>query len=323
MKNYIVFLLSATVLFGAATCVSATDFSDVPTNHWAYQAIERMAAQNIVNGTGNGKFSPESSVSGAEFTAMLTRTFFPDYITATGGNQSWSAPYIAAAETVGLSKDVTITDNPISRADMATLLYNLLNVQNQPTDLDLATVTIPDISSLSAEKQLHIRTAYAKNYLSGVDKSGSFAPYANMTRAEAATLLDRLLNSTAASSDNFVEQVIELVNQARTQEGLAALTQDKLLCAAADIRAEEISRVFSHNRPDGASCFSALREQNISYTAAGENIAAGQATPSDVVQAWLNSEGHRANIMNGKFTSTGVSHTVINGRHYWVQIFIK
>ena len=106
------------------------------------------------------------------------------------------------------------------------------------------------------------------------------------------------------------EAVASLVNAARQDAGLSELELDADLCAAAQARAQEIAQSFSHTRPDGSSCFTILEEFGISYRAAGENIAMGQRTPEEVMDGWMNSSGHRANILNGTFTSIGVGYYV-------------
>ena len=118
------------------------------------------------------------------------------------------------------------------------------------------------------------------------------------------------------------EAVASLVNAARQDAGLSELELDADLCAAAQARAQEIAQSFSHTRPDGSSCFTILEEFGISYRAAGENIAMGQCTPEEVMDGWMNSSGHRANILNGTFTSIGVGYYVDGaGAAHWVQIF--
>lgn len=118
------------------------------------------------------------------------------------------------------------------------------------------------------------------------------------------------------------EAVASLVNAARQDAGLSELELDADLCAAAQARAQEIAQSFSHTRPDGSSCFTILEEFGISYRAAGENIAMGQRTPEEVMDGWMNSSGHRANILNGTFTSIGVGYYVDEaGAAHWVQIF--
>lgn len=118
------------------------------------------------------------------------------------------------------------------------------------------------------------------------------------------------------------EAVTSLVNAARQDAGLSELELDADLCAAAQARAQEIAQSFSHTRPDGSSCFTILEEFGVSYRAAGENIAMGQRTPEEVMDGWMNSSGHRANILNGTFTSIGVGYYVDGaGAAHWVQIF--
>lgn len=120
----------------------------------------------------------------------------------------------------------------------------------------------------------------------------------------------------------YSEQVVKLVNKERAREGLKALTIKEDVTAAAQVRAKEIVTTFSHSRPDGRSCFTALKEQGVSYRGAGENIAWGQKSPEAVVKGWMNSEGHKANILNEKFTSIGVGYYQdSNGRNYWTQFF--
>lgn len=121
---------------------------------------------------------------------------------------------------------------------------------------------------------------------------------------------------------SLAEQVVELVNAERAKEGLAPLTIDEKVQAAAQVRAVESKTSFSHTRPNGSSFATALKEQGVTYRRAGENIAWGQRSPEEVVNAWMNSSGHRANIMNENFTKIGVGYYQHNGVNYWSQLFI-
>lgn len=128
--------------------------------------------------------------------------------------------------------------------------------------------------------------------------------------------------SNVESSD-FAKQVVKLVNEERVKAGLSELTIDTQVEAAALTRAKEIKQSFSHTRPDGSSFSTALKEQGVSYKGSGENIAWGQKSPEEVMKGWMNSEGHRANILNSKYTKIGVGHYQDeNGRNYWTQLFI-
>ena len=126
---------------------------------------------------------------------------------------------------------------------------------------------------------------------------------------------------SGSTQSSFAAEVVSLVNAERAKYGLSALTIDAKVQQAAQVRAQETVQSFSHTRPSGASFSSALTEAGVSYTRAGENIAYGQATPQAVVSAWMNSEGHRANILSKNFTKIGVGYTLSGGTAYWAQLF--
>lgn len=119
------------------------------------------------------------------------------------------------------------------------------------------------------------------------------------------------------STQSDAQKVVDLVNEARAAQGLSPLVLDSALTACADIRAVEIGTSFSHTRPDGRSCFTVLSDNGYSYRKAGENIASGYRSPESVVNGWLNSPGHRANILSAEFGRIGVG---IDGND-WVQLF--
>lgn len=117
-------------------------------------------------------------------------------------------------------------------------------------------------------------------------------------------------------------EVLLLTNRERLKKRLDPLTTTPYLQEATDIRAEEISENFSHDRPDGSSCFTVL--SGYKYTTAGENIAAGYRTPAAAVNGWMKSEGHRRNILNAAYRHVGVGFYYLSGSGYgdhWVQLF--
>ena len=119
-------------------------------------------------------------------------------------------------------------------------------------------------------------------------------------------------------------EVLKLVNEERSAVGLDPLTGFAPLQEVADIRAEELVELFSHTRPDGSRCFSAYDEVGVDYFSAGENIAAGYYSPEAVMHGWMNSDGHRSNILDSGFSSVGLGYYITgNGyRHYWTQNFL-
>ena len=120
----------------------------------------------------------------------------------------------------------------------------------------------------------------------------------------------------------YESKVLELVNVERQKNGLSALKMDTALSNVARKKSEDMKakNYFSHTSPTYGSPFDMMKQFGISYRTAGENIAMGQRTPQEVVTAWMNSPGHRANILNANFTHLGVGY-VASG-NYWTQMFI-
>ena len=123
-----------------------------------------------------------------------------------------------------------------------------------------------------------------------------------------------------AGQSTLQSQIVALCNEYRVAEGLEPLTEDPELDALAQIRSDEIVVYFEHIRPDGSDCFTVMKDYKC--TLCGENIAAGQGNPKDVVDAWMNSPGHRDNIMNKDFKKIGIGYSV-GGEYgsYWAQLF--
>ena len=120
----------------------------------------------------------------------------------------------------------------------------------------------------------------------------------------------------------FARDILLLTNEIRFAYNLLGFTQNNALTAAAVIRARESSTVFSHIRPDGRGPFTALDETGAVFTRAAENLAAGQTTPQQAVSGWMNSDGHRGNILHADLRQMGVAVFMTEaGRLYWVQMF--
>ncbi|MEK4080547.1 CAP domain-containing protein [Solibacillus sp. FSL K6-1126] len=119
------------------------------------------------------------------------------------------------------------------------------------------------------------------------------------------------------------EQVVSLVNKERVQQGLAPLKIDWELARVAKYKSQDMhdKNYFSHTSPTYGSPFDMMKQFGISYKAAGENIAKGQKSAAQVMDGWMNSSGHRANIMDSKFTHIGVGY--VKDGNYWTQMFIK
>ena len=120
----------------------------------------------------------------------------------------------------------------------------------------------------------------------------------------------------------YENEVVRLVNEIRTEYGLKPLTGNWELSRVARFKSQDMvdNRYFSHTSPTYGSPFQMIRDFGLTFRTAGENIAYGQRTPQAVVNAWMNSSGHRANILNASYTQIGVGYAADG--HYWTQMFI-
>lgn len=155
---------------------------------------------------------------------------------------------------------------------------------------------------------------------SGIDSSDNTASGISAKTAEtelyetkASSVQD--VSVTGTENYEYAFSVLELVNQERQAAGLSPLVMNQSLLDTAMQRAGETSAFFSHSRPDGTSCFSA------NPLMIAENIAAGQRTPEDVMNSWMNSSGHKANILSERAKTIGIGCFEIGGYVYWVQCF--
>ncbi len=129
-----------------------------------------------------------------------------------------------------------------------------------------------------------------------------------------------------AGSTVQADEVLELVNKERSRVGLKALTLSNELTDVATVKARDMrdNGYFDHTSPNYGSPFEMMRHFGIQYQSAGENIAAGQKTAQEVMNAWMNSSGHRANILNADYEQIGIGY-IEGGSYgtYWVQMFKK
>lgn len=341
-------LLAALAVTFICTTAFASGFTDLPQNHWAYSAISQATEDGVINGVGNGMFDPNGTVTLAQFLVILTRTYWPDEIAANRSTGPWYAKNYGVASdhdlfrvlyTPGVQEEYDYND-PITRAMMAQLVCNamLANGAENVSDIPSVLQQIPDVSP-SHQFAEGIAFCYSRGILQGVDKAGNFSPEGTLTRAQTATIYLRCKNALAGNSeqhktpvtsdDSFEEltaEVIRLVNAERAKEGLAPLGTYGSLTKTAQLRASELVTLFSHERPNNTSCFTALDETGASKNAftMGENIAAGSSTAAAVVEQWMNSPGHKDNIMNPDFTHIGVGYQPASSGygHYWVQMFV-
>lgn len=360
-------------------------FTDVAASHWAFEYIEDMAAQKVVNGVSPGVFAPDDKVACADFSTMLTRLLFAEELEKHTDKAYWWQPYADTLLEEGVLDNTTakafyirlennwdkaVMEQPMSRYDMAQIMYNALKVKGfelpSEKELKAASKEIADYTDVPREYDDAVAAMYAIECLKGMDPAGNFRGDEKMDRAQACTVLVRMQGKLDAQKQEeapgpsaapeptptptptpeptptptpeptpaagpeadyqaMCAEMIGRINQARAEEGLSPLQLDAALCGAAQIRAKELVQHIAadHRRPDGRECFTVLAEQGISYRTAGENIAAGQPSVEEVMTDWLNSPGHRANLMQTAFGKVGIGLYYEPGGYgyYWVQVF--
>ncbi|MCI8478875.1 MAG: hypothetical protein HFE97_11200 [Oscillospiraceae bacterium] len=338
-----------------AAQAAGSAFSDVPENHWAYSYIDRANSASWVKGIGGGIYAPDRTLTAVEFLTMVTNAFFrPELETVQPSSSKWYAACWAVTQEKKLHRGTFIQDEAdlsqeINRYTMAQVIINALYASG--ASIPSGTVSgILDVNKIPVNFQAAVFAAYQLNILTG-KSGGDFAGEDTLTRAEAAAVLCRMADAMTGgqasptpaptatptptptatpkpttSSEELAAEVVRLVNIERAKEGLAPLGTYDSLTAAAQIRAPELITLFSHDRPDGSKCYTAMTQTGASKNAytMGENIAAGNATAAATVEQWMNSPGHRANILNPNYTHIGVGYASSSSgyRHYWVQMFV-
>ena len=229
-----------------ANAAGGQTFSDVPTTHWAYNAIEKMADRGIVAGIGGGKFAPDATVTTAQFATMMTRTFFNGELSQNHPEASadWYGVNMHVAKDhellyaipayytydVANGKEVwsnSDVNSPMTRAHMATMMYNYLsdNVKmpgyydDSPNCLLNVINRIPDAEKIEVMYGRYymyfISAVYGTGCLNGVDAAGTFNADASMTRAQACVVLDRMIdyvnaNKYSGSQPSYVQEMDEV-----------------------------------------------------------------------------------------------------------------
>lgn len=202
--------------------------------------------------------------------------------------------------------------------------------EDKSTEDETAVATDDDAADEEAERIAAEEAARAQEEAEkAATEAAKAQEEAEKAAAEAAKAQEEAEKAAAqaemqASVSEYATEVANIVNQYRADAGLPPLTLSPSLCEAAEIRATELLTSFSHTRPDGQTCFSAFDSLGIPYGYAGENIAAGQTSATEVMNSWINSPGHKKNIMNPNFTKIGIAcyyDASAPYSYYWVQMF--
>ncbi len=156
--------------------------------------------------------------------------------------------------------------------------------------------------------------------------SGSLVGLVGVSPATANTPMDNPPSALLAQAETSIpDALLTLVNAERQRAGVAPLRLNDKLATAAQRHAEDMAatRNLSHQGSDGSTLRSRIEATGYGWTAIGENVAMGQPSPEAVMRSWMNSSGHRRNVLNPNFQELGVGYAEGGGRPYWVQVFAK
>ncbi|WP_163538778.1 S-layer homology domain-containing protein [Gracilibacillus sp. YIM 98692] len=331
MKNilttlkFAVFGLALTgALYIAPQIAQADGFSDVDTKDWAYEHIKKMEELDIINGYPDGTFRGDNFIRREHVAEMIDRALdlpiHQSYIPFEDvSNSNDYIDSIKAVQQAGIFTGDRGNFKPkanMTRAQMAKVIVEAFDLPIKKGH------AFSDVADSNWAKDYISTIAY---YRISTGSNGDYMPDNDVTRRHFAAFLDRALETKGNDSgelNEYEQQVIALTNQEREKHGLPALKTDTELSKVSREKSRDMAEnnYFSHQSPTYGSPFDMLKQFGINYRTAGENIAKGQRTPEEVVNAWMNSQGHRANILNENFTHIGVGF--VDQGNYWTQQFI-
>ncbi len=297
--------------------------------------MQAMIDAGIITGYSDGTYRPNANVTRGQFAVFLYRALnleegphvFSDVsrnsALATGINAT-----VKAGIVTGFSDNTFKPNQNITRVEMAVMIDRALDYAGATKTKGTLSFT-DEKQIVSSSFRLAVMNMVGMNIINGYP-DGSFKPTQAATRQHAAAFISRMLTALKEQGINlgistlnaFEQEVFRLVNIERAKMGLNALTIDMELSKVARLKSQDMkdNNYFGHTSPTFGSPSNMLKQFGISYKAAGENIARGQTTPEMVVASWMNSSGHRANILSANYTHIGVGY-VANG-NYWTQIFV-
>lgn len=341
MKKY----LSAAMvlfLFLLPMTVSAHHFTDLSKKHWAYHSVHTLADSGILTGYSNGNFKPSQEITRAQAAIVLAKALKID------GNTKFKAKFkdvstshyaykqINALTEKGVFSDAGSfnPEAPLTRAQMAKILIEGFGIQVDSNHL----VSFQDVPK-SYWGHDYIITIAELGISYGVTRT-TFQPGASVTRAQLAAFTERALKFDQRVKDKSITydanlklysginsaafDTIAMVNKERAKKGLKMVKEDPALSKIAQLKAEDMvdNRYFAHVSPLYGKPSEMAVHFGYPTNQVGENIALGYASSRETMDAWMESKGHKDNILLPSYTSIGVGYVEDeDGIPYWVHLF--
>lgn len=338
MKKHILGMIISVVLIASMLPSSAnTLFKDVPYGSWYYDSVYYCVENNLFAGISSEKFAPKSGMTRAMFVTVLAsresfdRRNFGKSLFIDVPLGKWYSVNINWAYKTGLvggtGNGKFSPDKIVTRQELVTMLYKYaeFNKFDMSVGENLDISSFQDFKDVSQWAVPSFRWAIACGLISGVKKSNEvfLDPCDNANRATVALIMMKYeqLNENTEEQKSRTE-LIRLVNLERKKYNLPELKENKSLSRVAQYKAIDMhdKEYCDHMSPTYGSPFEMMLEFGINYNSAGENLAAGYKTPDKVLNAWMNSAIHRANILQKAFTEIGIGY--VEEGHYWSQMFI-
>ncbi|MDX1699069.1 MAG: S-layer homology domain-containing protein [Melioribacteraceae bacterium] len=345
----IVFLLIFSSLSYEAE--AAKKFKDIPEKYWAYDAIAELTDKNVISGYTDGSFKPGAAVTRAQSAMFIVRAL--KLSTANRPNPKFSDVSIA---TSGYAEIATLVDIgvipkaskfypsiPATRSQVAQMLVPAFKLKGA------STIGFTDVPK-THEAYTQISTLVAENITTGTSKT-TFSPNANVTRVQMAVFIKRVLDLNekevivkpippvtppvvsdlppvpvvSAENQAIMKEILVLLNKERAKVNAPPLKVHSGVQGLALIKAKDLAdyNYFAHVSPRYGDYGDMLDKVGIKNRGAAENLTAGYSTAEMAVQAWMDSPGHKSNLLTREYTHVGVG-SYSGGEYgiYHVTIFI-
>lgn len=351
-KNLAMITAMSLMVVSTPAFAKEAQFSDVPSGAWYEEAVYQVASEGLIIGN-DGKFNPNATMTTIEFITIMVRMIDQSIdLSMKLGDTHWAEPVYRAGLELSLFTEEELIysdiDAIMNRELMATIAVRVLTLKDEILTTITRTSNLLDFDQTTEEYKSFVAKAYTFGIVKGTsaneDGTSNFNPKGTVTRAEAATIVRNMSfpeyrnevetlmildENQQEYYDEFLNMpylaiyvdVIELVNIERAAVGLQPLTLNYKMCLAADYKSNEMLELkyFSHTSPIYGSPFNMMSAFDITYRTAAENIAQGQTTAKMVMNSWMNSPGHCANILNPSFNQIGIG--LSDYGCYWTQMF--